>query len=110
MTVTALLVSHDGARWLPAVLAGLTGQTLPVDRVAAVDTTSRDDSVALVRAAKARGLRVTADVTPHHLALTHEAVMHAPGVDGLAFVTETAVHSFSPQGGYTTSLSGSLKA
>ena len=49
MSVTALLVSHDGARWLPAVLAGLTGQTLPVDRVAVVDTTSRDDSVALVR-------------------------------------------------------------
>ena len=48
MTVTALLVSHDGARWLPAVLAGLTGQTLPVDRVVAVDTTSRDDSVQLV--------------------------------------------------------------
>ncbi len=49
MTVTALLVSHDGARWLPAVLTGLTGQTHPVDRVVAVDTTSRDDSVALVR-------------------------------------------------------------
>ncbi|HYJ28192.1 MAG TPA: glycosyltransferase family 2 protein [Nocardioides sp.] len=49
MSVTALLVSHDGARWLPAVLAGLTGQTHPVDRVVAVDTTSRDDSVALVR-------------------------------------------------------------
>jgi GT2 family glycosyltransferase len=49
VTVTALLVSHDGARWLPAVLAGLIGQTLPVDRVVAVDTTSRDDSVALLR-------------------------------------------------------------
>ena len=49
MTVTALLVSHDGARWLPAVLTGLIGQTHPVDRVVAVDTTSRDDSVDLVR-------------------------------------------------------------
>ena len=49
MSVTALLVSHDGARWLPAVLAGLIGQTHPVDRVVAVDTTSRDDSVELVR-------------------------------------------------------------
>ena len=53
MSVTALLVSHDGARWLPAVLAGLIGQTLPVDRVLAVDTTSRDDSVALIRDALA---------------------------------------------------------
>ncbi|HXH22639.1 MAG TPA: dihydroorotase [Dehalococcoidia bacterium] len=32
-------------------------------------------SVALVREAKARGVRVTAEVTPHHLTLTHEAVL-----------------------------------
>ncbi|WP_210650443.1 glycosyltransferase family 2 protein [Nocardioides sp. SYSU D00065] len=68
MTVTALLVSHDGARWLPAVLAGLTGQTLPVDRVVAVDTTSRDDSVTLVRDALTHaGLdasRAVVDVVP----------------------------------------------
>lgn len=31
-------------------------------------------SVAMVRAAKARGLRVTAEVAPHHLTLTEEAV------------------------------------
>jgi len=31
-------------------------------------------SIELVRRAKARGIAVTADVTPHHLALTHEAV------------------------------------
>ena len=31
-------------------------------------------SVALVRAAKARGVRVTAEVTPHHLTLTEESV------------------------------------
>ena len=68
MSVTALLVSHDGARWLPAVLAGLTGQTLPVDRVVAVDTTSRDDSVDLVRDALGRagleGPRAVVDVVP----------------------------------------------
>lgn len=68
MTVTALLVSHDGARWLPAVLAGLIGQTLPVDRVVAVDTTSRDDSADLVRDALGRaGLdasRAVVDVVP----------------------------------------------
>lgn len=32
-------------------------------------------SVALIRDAKARGLRVTAEVTPHHLTLTDEAVL-----------------------------------
>ena len=32
-------------------------------------------SVALLREGKARGLRVSAEVTPHHLTLTHEAVI-----------------------------------
>ncbi|GAA5115049.1 hypothetical protein GCM10023339_21440 [Alloalcanivorax gelatiniphagus] len=66
MTVTALLVSHDGARWLPAVLAGLLGQTHPVDRVVAVDTTSRDDSVELVRDALGErpDLGLVLDVVP----------------------------------------------
>ncbi len=35
-------------------------------------------SVELVRQAKTRGLAVTAEVTPHHLALTHEAVLTGP--------------------------------
>ncbi len=50
-TVTALLVSHDGARWLPAVLEGLQAQTRAPERVLAVDTGSRDDGPALLRAA-----------------------------------------------------------
>jgi dihydroorotase len=36
-------------------------------------------SVELVRRARAEGVRVTAEVTPHHLALTHEAVMRRGG-------------------------------
>ena len=47
--VTALLVSHDGARWLPAVLDGMAAQTRAPDRVVAVDTGSQDDSPRLVR-------------------------------------------------------------
>ena len=62
MSVSALLVTHDGARWLPAVLAGLTGQTHPVGRVVVVDTTSRDESLDLVR--DALGDDVTLDVLP----------------------------------------------
>jgi GT2 family glycosyltransferase len=42
--VVALVVSHDGARWLPAVIDGLRAQSVPVDRVVAVDTGSRDES------------------------------------------------------------------
>ena len=33
--VVALLVSHDGARWLPAVVGGIRAQTTPVDAVVA---------------------------------------------------------------------------
>jgi GT2 family glycosyltransferase len=51
VTVTALLVSHDGARWLPAVLDGLRGQQHRPDRVIAVDTGSSDESVDLLTAA-----------------------------------------------------------
>lgn len=46
--VTAVLVSHDGARWLPDVLAGLLGQERPVQNVVAADTGSADDSARLV--------------------------------------------------------------
>ncbi|MET9801551.1 glycosyltransferase [Streptomyces sp. NPDC006368] len=46
--VTAVLVSHDGARWLPDVLTGLLGQERPVQNVIAADTGSSDDSARLV--------------------------------------------------------------
>ncbi|MEU9243962.1 glycosyltransferase [Streptomyces sp. NPDC048385] len=42
--VTAVLVSHDGARWLPDALAGLLGQERPVQYAVAADTGSADDS------------------------------------------------------------------
>ncbi|WP_369215923.1 glycosyltransferase family 2 protein, partial [Streptomyces flavofungini] len=46
--VTAVLVSHDGARWLPDALAGLLGQERPVQHAVAADTGSADDSARLV--------------------------------------------------------------
>ena len=46
--VTAVLVSHDGERWLPDVLTGLFGQDRPVQDVIAADTGSADSSAALV--------------------------------------------------------------
>ncbi len=49
MYITALLVSHDGARWLPSVLAALEQSTVRPDRVVAVDTGSMDESPRLVR-------------------------------------------------------------
>jgi dihydroorotase len=69
-------------------LAELTGAHLHVAHVSTAGT------VELVRRAKERGVHVTAEVTPHHLALTDEAVMLAatesPG--GLAYDTNAKVN------------------
>ncbi|WP_320775217.1 glycosyltransferase family 2 protein [Streptomyces sp. CRN 30] len=46
--VTAVLVSHDGARWLPDALSGLLGQERPVQYAVAADTGSADASAQLV--------------------------------------------------------------
>jgi dihydroorotase len=77
-------------------LAELTGAHL---HVAHVSTT---ESVELIRRAKARGVQVTAEVTPHHLTLTDEAVMLAAPVlsevegtespGGLAYDTNAKVN------------------
>jgi GT2 family glycosyltransferase len=48
--VTAVLVAHDGATWLPAVLTTLAGQVRPPDAVVGVDTGSTDNSLTLLRA------------------------------------------------------------
>ncbi|WP_083977045.1 glycosyltransferase [Kitasatospora azatica] len=47
--VTAVIVSHDGARWLPQALAGLLGQDRQVQRILAIDTGSTDTSPQLLR-------------------------------------------------------------
>ncbi|WP_327253032.1 glycosyltransferase [Streptomyces sp. NBC_01244] len=46
--VTAVLVAHDGARWLPRTLAGLLGQERPAQSHIAADTGSADDSARLL--------------------------------------------------------------
>jgi dihydroorotase len=62
----ALIVERD------VLLAELTGGHLHVAHVSAAR------SVDAVRRAKARGVHVTAEATPHHLLLTDEAVRSAP--------------------------------
>ena len=42
--VTAVIVSHDGARWLPETLEALRAQSRPVQRAVAADTGSTDGS------------------------------------------------------------------
>ncbi|WP_420080612.1 glycosyltransferase [Streptomyces sp. JL4002] len=46
--VTAVLVAHDGARWLPRTLAGLLGQERPAQNHVAADTGSADESARLL--------------------------------------------------------------
>ena len=46
--VTALIVAHDGARWLPGLVQALRAQTYPVEQTVAVDTGSRDRSGAVL--------------------------------------------------------------
>lgn len=46
--VTAVLVSHDGARWLPEAISGLLAQERPVQNVIAADTGSADESARLL--------------------------------------------------------------
>ncbi|MFF7730768.1 glycosyltransferase [Streptomyces sp. NPDC008001] len=46
--VTAVIVSHDGARWLPGAIEGLLGQERPVQSAVGADTGSTDDSAQLL--------------------------------------------------------------
>ena len=50
--VTAVLVSHNGAVWLPEVVAALTSQTRPIDLITAVDTGSQDASTKHLKSAR----------------------------------------------------------
>ncbi len=63
----AAIVARD------ALLAELAGARLHVCHVSTAQT------VEVVRAAKARGVRITAEVTPHHLLLTEELVRSYDG-------------------------------
>ncbi|UNS97363.1 glycosyltransferase [Streptomyces tubbatahanensis] len=46
--VTAVLVAHDGRRWLPDALRGLLEQSRPVQNIIAADTGSADNSAELL--------------------------------------------------------------
>ncbi|MFJ3840521.1 glycosyltransferase family 2 protein [Streptomyces sp. NPDC090054] len=52
--VTAVLVAHDGARWLPQTLAGLLAQERPAQNHVAADTGSADESARLLTEALGR--------------------------------------------------------
>lgn len=49
--VTAVIVSHDGALWLPEVVSSLAKQKRTIDQVIAIDTASNDGSVRILKSA-----------------------------------------------------------
>jgi dihydroorotase len=78
--------SEESAVARDIALARQTGASLHVAHV------STAGAVELVRRAKAEGLTVTAEVTPHHLTLTHEAVMSRAGFPALAYDTDAKMY------------------
>ena len=50
--ITALLVVHDGATWLPEVVASIASQSRSVDQILAIDTGSHDASAKLLKGAR----------------------------------------------------------
>jgi dihydroorotase len=104
-TLSANGVMHEG--WVSTRL-GLRGvpaaaeETMVARDIALAEATgshvhiahvSTAGAVEIIRQAKARGVAVTAEVTPHHLTLTHEAIIgsgEAPG--GLAYDTNAKVN------------------
>ncbi|MEV6010233.1 glycosyltransferase family 2 protein [Streptomyces sp. NPDC051976] len=77
--VTAVLVAHDGARWLPKALSGLLAQERPVQDVIAADTGSADDSA-----------RLLAD------ALGDQRVLHLARRTGFGAAVDEAVRAAAP--------------
>src|SRR5690606_38330465 len=67
-------------------LAELTGAHLHICHV------STAGSVALIAAARERGARITAEVTPHHLTLTHEEVAFGDDYRSIRYNTNAKVN------------------
>ena len=59
--VTAILVVHDGAVWLPEVVASLASQTRPIDYTLAIDTGSEDASLKLLNNARVASIALPRD-------------------------------------------------
>ena len=86
--VAVLIVSHDGARWLPGVLEGLAEQELD-GRVIAVDTGSLDGSAAL--------LAPVADVVTASSSTSYPAAVRM-GLERLEALEALGPHGSAPGG------------
>ena len=80
--ITALLVVHDGATWLPEVVASITSQTRSADQILAIDTGSTDASPKLLKGARIPTISLDR-TTAFGQALNHAVAQLPPAVDGL---------------------------
>ncbi|MET7303922.1 glycosyltransferase [Embleya sp. NPDC005575] len=99
--VTAILVAHDGARWLPRTLTGLLGQERPAQRVVAVDTGSTDASAGLLEDALGQGSVLHAERRTTFGAAVSEALRAAPYVDPASLPYRTDAYDASDPYGDT---------
>jgi GT2 family glycosyltransferase len=74
--VTAVLIAHDGARWLPGTLKALLTQTRPVQRLVAADTGSTDRGPAVMAEVIGAGNLVTLPRTTGYGEAVSEALRH----------------------------------
>ncbi|HEY7146698.1 MAG TPA: glycosyltransferase [Streptosporangiaceae bacterium] len=87
--VTAVIVAHDGAAWLPQVIESLLEQSRPVQRVVAVDTGSRDRSGAVLSGLLGQSVVFGMDRATGYGAAVARALQHraanlsVPGAAGL---------------------------
>jgi GT2 family glycosyltransferase len=88
--VTAVIVAHDGAAWLPRVIGSLLEQTRPVQRVVAVDTGSRDRSGSVLAGLLGQSVVFGMDRATGYSAAVTRALQHraanvnVPGARGLS--------------------------
>jgi GT2 family glycosyltransferase len=79
--VTALLVVHDGAIWLPEVVASITSQSRSADQILGIDTGSIDSSAKLLKGARIP--TVTLDrTTSFGAAISYGASQLPASIDG----------------------------
>lgn len=64
-------------------LAEMTGARLHLTHI------STRGSVEIIRAARARGMKISADATPHHLTLTEERIIASPGEPDVPLLYDT---------------------
>ena len=74
--VTAVIVAHDGAAWIPRVTEALVNQTRPVQRVVGVNTGSRDRSGAMLAEALGRAAVFGMDRGTGYAAAVQQALRH----------------------------------